>query len=69
MGGGGAGEIEAVSAHSDVDPVYFGLGGLNGSDHSGVYDFATMGDGGFFYKEDGGGVSGHAGADALGEAS
>ena len=63
MGGGGAGEIEAVSAHSDADTVYFGIGGLNGGNHMGVCDFATMGDGGFCYKEDGVGASGHAGAD------
>ena len=69
MGGGGAGEIEAVSAHSDADTVYFGLGGSNGGDHLGVCYFATMGNGGFCYKKDGVGAGGHAGADALGEAS
>ena len=69
MGGGGNREIEAVYAHSDADTVYFGLGGLNGGDHLGVFDFVTMGNGGFFYKEDSVGAGGHAGADALGEAS
>ena len=69
MGGGGAGEIEAVSAHSDADTVYFGLGGSNGGDHSGVCEFAVMGNGGFCNKEDGVGTIGHAGANALGEAS
>ena len=69
MGGGGAGEIEAVSAHRDANTVYFGLGGSNGGDYLGVCDFVTMGDGGFCYKDDGVGAGGHAGADALGEAS
>ena len=69
MGGGGAGEIEAVSAYSDADTVYFGLGGSNGGDNSGVCDFLTMGNGGFCNKEDGVGTSGHAGANALGKAS
>ena len=69
MGGGGAGEIEAVSAHGGADTVYFGLGGSNGGNHSGVCDFSTMGDGRFCYKKDGVGAGGHAGANALGEAS
>ena len=69
MCGGGAWEIEAVSAHSDADTVYFGLGGPNGGDHSGVGDFAVMENGRFGNKEDGVGAGGHAGADALGEAS
>ena len=69
MGGGGAGEIEAVSAHSDADTVYFSLGWSNKGDHSGVCDFTTLGDGGFGYKEDGVGAGAHAGADALGKAS
>ena len=69
MGGGGAGEIEAVSTHSDADMVYFCLCWSNGGDHLGVCDFATLGDDVFFYKEDGVGAGGHAGADALGEAS
>ena len=69
MGGGGSREIEAVSAHSDAETVYFGLGWSNGGDHSGVCDFTTLGDGEFRYKEDGVGAGGHAGADALGEAS
>ena len=43
MGGGGAGKIEAVSAHSDADTVYFGLGWSNGGNHSGVCDFTTLG--------------------------
>ena len=43
MSGGGAGEIEAVSAHCDADTVYFGLGGSNGGDHLGVFDFETWG--------------------------
>ena len=41
----------------------------NGGDHSVVCDFVAMGDGGFFYKEDDVGASGHAGADTLGKAS
>ena len=69
MGGGGAGEIEAISAHSDADTVYFGLGGLNGGAHLGVCDFAAMGNGEFCNKEDCVGASGHAGSNALGEAS
>ena len=69
MGGGGAWEIEGVSAHSDTDTVYFGLGGSNMGDHSGVGDFAVMGNERFCYEEDGVGASGHAGADTLGEAS
>ena len=69
MGGDGAWEIEAVSAYSDADMVYFGLGGSNGGDNSGARDFSTIGDGGFWYKEDGVGACAHAGADALGKAS
>ena len=68
MGGGGAREIEAVSAHSDADTVYFGCGGSNGGNHLGVGDFTFMGNGIFGNKEDGVGAGGHAGADALGEA-
>ena len=68
MGGGGAGEIEAVSVHSDADTFYFGLGWSNGGDHSAVCDFKILGDGGFRYKEDGVGAGGNAGADALVEA-
>ena len=69
MGGGGAGEIEVVSAHLDADTVYFCLGGYNEGNHLGVSDIATMGDGEFFYKEDDVGAGGHAGANALGVAS
>ena len=69
MGGGGAWEIEAVSAHSDADTVDFSLGGLNGGHHSSVGDFVFMGNGVFCNKEDGVGSGGHAGANALGEAS
>ena len=69
MGGGGARKIEAVAAHSDAETVHFGLGGSNGGDHSGVYDFAVMGNIIFCNKEDGVCDGGHAGADALGEAS
>ena len=68
-GGGGAGEVEAVYAHSNADTVYFGLGWSNGGDHSGVYDFTTVGDGRFCYKEDGVVASWHAGTYALGQAS
>ena len=50
MGGGGAREIEAVAAHSDADTVYFFLGGSNGGNHSGVGDFAVMGNGRFGNK-------------------
>ena len=69
MGGGCAGEIEVVSAHSDADIVYFGLGVLNGGNRSVVCDFSNRGTGVFCNKEDGVGAGGHAGADALGEAS
>ena len=69
MGGGGAQEIEAVASHSDADTFYFGLGGSNGGDHLGVCDFAATRNGGFCNKEDGVGAGGHAGANALGEAS
>ena len=51
MDGSGAGEIDAVSTHSDADTVYFGLGGLNRGDHLGVCDFATMGVVGFATKK------------------
>ena len=68
VGGGGAWEIEAVSAHSDADTVDFGLGGSNGGNHTGVSDVAIIWNGCFGNKEDGVGASGHAGADALGEA-
>ena len=69
MGGGGAREIEAVSAHSDADTVYFGLGGSNVGDHLGVGDFAVIGNGRFGNKEGGVGAGGYAGADALGKAA
>ena len=69
MGGGGAWEIEAVAAHSDADTVYFGLGGSNGGNHSGVGDFTVIGNGRFCNKEDGVVVGGHVGANDLGEAS
>ena len=69
MGGGGAGEIEAVSAHSDADTVYFGLGGSNGGDHLGVCDFGVMWNGVFCNKEGSVGACGHADDDDLGEAS
>ena len=69
MGGGGAREIEVVSAHSDADKVYFGPGGSNGGDHLGVGDFAVMWNVIFVNKEDGVGAGGHAGSDALGKAS
>ena len=69
MSDGCAGEIEAVSAYSDVDTVYFGLGWSNGGDHLGVCDFASMGNGVFLNKEGGVGAVWHAGADAWGEAS
>ena len=52
-----------------MDTVYFGLGGSNGGDHLGVGDFAVMGNGRFCNKEEGVCAGGHAGADALGEAS
>ena len=50
MGGGGSGEIEAVSAHSDADTVYFGLGESNGGHHLGVCDFVAIGNGVFCNK-------------------
>ena len=68
-GGGGAREIEAVATHNDADTVDFGIGGSNGGDCTGVGDFAVIGNGFFGNKEDGVGAGGHAGADALGEAS
>ena len=49
--------------------VYFGLGGLNGGDHLGICDFAVMGNGGFYNKEDGVGAGGHVGVDTLVKAS
>ena len=69
MGGGGAQEIKAVAIHSDADTVDFGLGGSNVGDHAGVGDFSVIGNGHFGNKKDGVGASGHACADALGEAS
>ena len=69
MGGVGAREIEAVAAHSDADTVYFGLGGSNGGDHSGIGDFAVIVNGLFGNKEGVVGAGEHAGANALGEAS
>ena len=69
MGGGGARKIEAVSAQSDTNTVYFSLGGSNGCYHSGVGDFAVMGNGRVGNKEDSVGAGGNSGADALGEAS
>ena len=69
MGVGGTRENEAVATHSDADTVYFGLGGSNGGNHSGVGDFLVVGNGRFGNKEDGVGAGEHASADALGEAS
>ena len=66
MGGGGAGEVEAVSSHSNVDTVHLGLGRYAGGDHSGLCYFTPVGDSRFLYKEDGVGTSWHAGTDALG---
>ena len=43
------GGVKAVSAQSNTDTVYFGLGWSNGGDHSGVCDFTTLGDGCFCY--------------------
>ena len=54
-----------VAAHSDTDTVDFGLGGLNGGDHTCVGDFAVVRNGRFVNKEDGVGAGGHVGADAL----
>ena len=51
MGGGVAGEIEAVSAHSNADTVYFGLGWSNGGNHLGVCDFTTLGNSQFPTKK------------------
>ena len=45
MGGGGARETKAVVAHSDANTVDFGLGGSNGGKHTGVDDFAVIGNG------------------------
>ena len=39
-----------VAAHSDADAVYCGLGGPIGGDHSGVGDFAVIGNGQFGNK-------------------
>ena len=66
MGGGGAGEVKAVSAHSNTGTVHFGLGWSNGGDNSDVCYFTPVGDSRFCYKEDGVGASWHAGTDALG---
>ena len=45
VGGGGTWEIKAVAAHSDADTVYLDLDGLNGGNHSGIGDFAVIGNG------------------------
>ena len=66
MGGGGAGEIEAVSAHSNVDTIHFGFSWSDGDDHLGVGYFTPMRDSSFCYKEDGVGMSWNEGTDALG---
>ena len=69
MGGGGAGEVEAVAAHSNADTVHFSFSWSDGGDHLGVGYFAPLRDSLFCYKEDSVGASWHAGADALGYAS
>ena len=66
MGGGGAGEVEAVAAHSNADSVHFSFSWSDGGDHSGVGYFAPFRDRLFCYKEDGVGDIWHAGDDALG---
>ena len=50
MGGVGAREIKAVTAHSDKDTVDLGLGGLNGGNHAGVGDFVVRWNGRFENK-------------------
>ena len=57
MDDSGAGEVEAVSAHSNAETVYCSLGWSNVGNHSGVCDFTTVGGGRFCYKEDGVGTS------------
>ena len=64
--GGGAGEVEAVSAHSNADAVYFSLGWYKRGNHLIVCDFTTVGDSRFRYKEVSVGASWHAGTYALG---
>ena len=44
MGGGGAGEVEVVAAHSNADPVHFIFSRSDGGDHSGVGSFASLRD-------------------------
>ena len=65
LDGGGAGEVEAVTAHSNVDTVHFSFSWSDGGNHSGVGYFAPLRDSSFCYKEDCVGASWHAGADAL----
>ena len=69
MAGGGAGEVKAVTAHSNADTVHFGFSWSGGGNHLGVGCFAPLMDGLFCCKEDGVGASWYAGVDALGYAS
>ena len=66
MGGGGAGKVEAVTAHSNVDPVHFSFSRSDGGNHYGVGYFSPFRDSWFCYKKDGVGACWHACADALG---
>ena len=44
VGGGGAGEVEAVTAHSDADTVHFSFSWSDGGDHLGLGYFAPLRD-------------------------
>ena len=44
VGGGGAGEVEAVASHSDADTVHFSFSWSDGGDHLGVGYFAPLRD-------------------------
>ena len=44
VGGGGAGEVGAVAAHSNADPVHFSFSRSDGGDHSGIGYFAPLRD-------------------------
>ena len=69
LGGGGAGEFEAVAAHSNADTVHFSFIWYVGGDHAGVGYLAPLRDGRFCYEKDSVGACWHACADPLGWAS
>ena len=69
LGGGDTGKIESVAAHSDTDTMCLGFVGSDGRNEAPIGDLAADRDSTAFDESDGVGAGGHAGTNALGEAS